>query len=413
MRGKDTKTRWLAVWTLIFGGAVAAFQIGKAPIAIPLLREDLGLSLTFASWIIGVYATVGAIAGLPAGLLVNLLGARRCVIIGLLLIGSASCSGGLATTPGVLLLTRALEGAGFLMVAIATPTLLSSVSAAKDRALVFSCWAIYFSAGSVIVMLAGPLLAAFGWRILWFATGFISIVYSLVIWLVAPVVPHGLAGGGHRLADVGYILRAAGPLLLALAFGCYSFQYHALTGLLPTLLVERLGLSLTAAGAISAAAILANGLGAASAGLLLRQGVPLWAMIATGFAFMAATALGIFHQAMPAAGVTALAIASLLVTGLVPASIYASAPQFAPQAALLALTVGIVVQASHLGHLLGPSALGTLVEAFGWSSAPALFAVTSCAGLASALGIRRHSRAHPDAQKRPAPAAGTAAAERE
>ena len=65
MRGKDMKTRWLAVWTLIFAGAVAAFQIGKAPIAIPLLREDLGLSLTFASWIIGVYATVGAIAGLP------------------------------------------------------------------------------------------------------------------------------------------------------------------------------------------------------------------------------------------------------------------------------------------------------------------------------------------------------------
>jgi hypothetical protein len=37
------------------------------------------------------------------------------------------------------------------------------------------------------------------------------------------------------------VMRMPGPILLALAFGFYSIQYHALTGLLPTLLVERLG----------------------------------------------------------------------------------------------------------------------------------------------------------------------------
>ena len=52
------QTRWLLVWALIFAGVVAAFQIGKAPIAIPLIRQELGLSLTFAAWIIGVYAVV-------------------------------------------------------------------------------------------------------------------------------------------------------------------------------------------------------------------------------------------------------------------------------------------------------------------------------------------------------------------
>jgi MFS family permease len=277
-RSNGSQTRWLLVWALIFAGVVAAFQIGKAPIAIPLIRQELGLSLTFASWVIGVYAVVGAIAGLPAGLVINFLGARRSVIIGLLVIGAASCAGAFATSGRTLLLTRVLEGTGFLMVAIATPTLLGLVTASKDRDVVFGCWAVYFATGSVIVMLAGPLLAAFGWRSLWYSTGLLSLAYALVVWSVAPVARNAPASGGRRLADIGRIMRAPGPLLLALAFGCYSLQYHALTGLLPTLLVEQLGLSVATAGVLSAVTIIANGLGAVSAGFLLRQGIALWAL---------------------------------------------------------------------------------------------------------------------------------------
>ena len=238
--GERAQTRWLLVWALVFAGVVAAFQIGKAPIAIPLLRQDLGLSLTFASFVIGAYAIVGAVAGLPGGLLINFVGARRSTVIGLVVIGAASCAGAFATSGAWLLLTRALEGAGFLMVAIATPTLLSLVTAPKDRDIAFGFWAVYFATGSVIVMLAGPLLAAFGWRALWLATGVLSLGYALVVWWVAPVVRRPRASDPGKLAGIGRILRSPGPILLALAFGFYSLQYHALSGLLPTLLVEQL-----------------------------------------------------------------------------------------------------------------------------------------------------------------------------
>ena len=78
---------------------------------------------------------------------------------------------------------------------------------------------------------------------------------------------HPAAGA---LADLGLVLRSPGPVLLALAFALYTVQYHALTGLLPTLLVERLGLSIAPAGAISAVTIVGNGLGALAAGYLVR-----------------------------------------------------------------------------------------------------------------------------------------------
>ena len=242
-------------------------------------------------------------------------------------------------------------------------------------------------------MLAGPLLAAFGWRALWLATGVLSLGYALVVWWVAPVVRRPRASDPGKLAGIGRILRTPGPILLALAFRYYSLQYHALSGLLPTLLVEQIELSVAAAGVLSAITIIANGLGAASARFLLRRGMALWAMIAGGFGFMGAAAFGIFKPDMPAAGVVSMRDSkSLGITGMLAASIYAAAPRFAPQTWLLALTVGIVVQASHLGHVLGPPALATWVESFGWSSAPFLFAAIAAAGITVAFGIRRLSR---------------------
>jgi predicted MFS family arabinose efflux permease len=242
-------------------------------------------------------------------------------------------------------------------------------------------------------MLAGPLLAAFGWRSLWFGTGLLALIYAIVVGWIAPVASTRSAAAGRGLADIWRIMRMPGPVLLALAFGFYSIQYHALTGLFPTLLVERLGVTVANAGLISAATIIANGAGGVSAGFMLRRGFPLWVLFAAAFVFIAAATFGIFNAAMPVAGVAVLATASLGVTGMLPASIYAAAPRFAPQAALLALTVGIVVQMSHLGHVVGPSMLGAWVERWGWSSSPALFFAIACGGLAVALGIRRLTRA--------------------
>ena len=305
-----SETRWPLVWALIVAGVVGAFQIGKAAIAVPLLREDLGLSLTFASWVVGIYAAVGALAGLPMGVGVKYLGSRRAIVAGLLMIGVASCAGAFARGGTMLLVTRVFEGFGFIVVAIATPTLLRAVTISKDRDLVFALWTVYYSAGSVIVMLAGPWLAEWGWQSLWLVTGLLALGYAFVMWAIVPDIAEANGSGGGALADIGLVLRAPGPVLLALAFGVYTVSYHALTGLLPALLVERLGLSIAQAGAIAAASIVANGIGAFSAAWLLRAGLPLWAMVAAAFTFFGVASFGIFAQAAPVAAVSLLAAAS-------------------------------------------------------------------------------------------------------
>jgi DHA1 family inner membrane transport protein len=382
-------SNWRLVLILVFAGVIAAFQIGKAAIAVPLIRQDLELSLAMASWVIGAYGALGAVAGISAGVAVSFIGARNAAVTGLLAIGLASTLGAAANNGGILIAARVVEGCGFLAVVIAIPTLLRNVTAGRDRELAMVFWASYLPAGSAIMMLAGPLLASFGWRGLWLANGALAACYALVLWRLAPADARAAqAANWIPLAHMKGVLGARGPLLLSCAFFLYTFQYFALTGLMPTLLVERMGLSIAAAGSISALTVAANAFGNLSAGLFLRRGIPLWTILAAAFGFLGIAGFGIFAS-LPVVIVALLAAASLAVTGLIPASIFAASPRIAPASHLLAVILGLLIQASNIGQLLGPAAFGAWVEHYGWAQASVFFLAVALAGVAIAVWLRR------------------------
>jgi MFS family permease len=385
-----TATRWSLVFTLIGAGVICSFQIAKAAIAVPLLREDLGLSLSFASWVVSAYAAIGALAGLAIGVVITRMDSRVVAICGLLLMGAASCAGAAAPNGTMLIVSRLVEGCGFIPVVLAMPNLLRVISADKDHDVVMSTWASYVPIGMVTIMLTGPWLAADGWRVLWLGNGLLAIAYAGVIALVAPKV-RTVAMQGNALESAREVLRKPGPLLLAGSFCLYAFHYHAIVGLMPTLLIDRMGLSIKAAGALAALTVVANAIGNLSAGWLMRFGLRLWLLIAVCFVVMAAMSLGIFATGMPVAFVAGFACVSVGMSGVIPGAIFAGAPRYTPRPELLAITLGVIVQASNAGQFLGPATLGGWADRFGWSSAPAIFITMAGVGIAIALGLRRAS----------------------
>ena len=382
-------TRWGAVFALILAGVIAALQIGKAAIALPVLQRELMLTLAAASWIVGAYGLMGALGGLPAGVVASLYGARRTLIAGLATAGLGSIAGAFADSGVTLIATRVIEGCGFLAATLAIPRLVRAVTAPKDLDTAMPLFAAYLPLGSVAMMLAGPQLMTFGWQALWLVNGAVTLAWAFVIAGIDLDEPAAADTSETALLPN---LRAAfgtpGPILLALAFGIYTFQYMALTGLMPTLLVERLGLSISAAGAISAMTVLANAVGNMSAGALLRLGAPTWAILAGAFIFLGFAGFGIFSDAAPVAVVAALAALSLGLTGLIPGSIHAAAPKLAPSSALLAIVLGLITQVTNFGNLIGPTAMALTVERLGWARAPAFFVGVAIAGLLVALALR-------------------------
>lgn len=383
------QTRWGAAFILIFAGVVSALQIGKAAIAVPILQRELALTLVAASWIVGAYGVLGAAAGLPAGILSSLVSARTTLIAGLAAAGAGSIAGAFAESGAVLIATRVLEGCGSLAASLAVPRLLRAVTAPKDLPSTLAVFAAHLPFGSVVMMLAAPHAMWFGWQGLWLANGAIVLGYALAIACMRLDEPPAAHAAPSVLSNIGAVLGAPGPVLLALAFGTYTFQYLALSGLLPALLVDRMGLSIAAAGTVSAIAVAANAVGNMSAGALLRLGVPVWSIMAGAFAFVGLAAFGIFSDQAPVALVAVLAAASLGLTGLIPGSIYAAAPRIAPTSAMLAIALGLINQVTNIGNLAGPTAMAFTVQSLGWGGAPLLFAGVAVTGVTVALLLRR------------------------
>ena len=77
------KTRILDAALLIGAGIVAACQVGKAFIAMPLIIVDLKIGVDVGSMILAVVALIGAIGAMPVSMVLRRLGAGGARIFGL------------------------------------------------------------------------------------------------------------------------------------------------------------------------------------------------------------------------------------------------------------------------------------------------------------------------------------------
>jgi len=386
--GPAAQVRWGAVAAVVGAGVVAALQVGKVIIAAPLLRKDMGLDLASIGTLTAVFSLLGMVGGIAAGGVIARFGARRMLILGLAATAFGTAAGALAPGYGVLLATRVLEGLGFLMITVAGPALLQRIVTGGRRDFAFALWSCYMPAGMAIAMLASQAFS--DWHAYWWCAGLAAGVALACVALLSPPTP-----GGGRLSwrglrqDTADTLGAAGPALLALSFMLYSVMFFALFTFLPVLLMEALGLTLAAAGLYSALASAANVVGNLGAGVLLARGWRRSTLIACASAAMAAVALLIFGSALPAMPTFLLCVLFSAVGGLIPATLLGTAPLVAPRPALGAASVGLVMQGSNLGQVIGPVAVGGAIDRFGWTSASIIVAAAGLAGVAIAWRLRR------------------------
>jgi predicted MFS family arabinose efflux permease len=387
---QEPPTRWGAVLLVVGAGIVVACQIGKAAIALPLLTRDLDVTLTAASWVASIFGIFGVLFGVWAGALVSRFDLKAVVVTSLGAIALGNVLGALAPNLPLLVASRAVEGCGFIPLVIAGPTLMTRLAAGRDRDIAMSVWSSYMGAGSALMMLVAPALISFGWRGLWLANGLLALGYAGAVWAWLPKRDAARPRPASvSIADVLAVVRARGPLLLTISFGLYTTQYMALQVLLPTLLVDRLGLTVAAAGVLSAVVVTGNAIGNGIAGYLLKRGLTIWVAIAGGFLVVGLVPFLIFGQGLPVWVVAVMACVELTVCGILPACILIAVPRLAPAPKLIPVTFGLIQQASNLGQLIGPVLLAAWVEHAGWSAAPAFFVVVALIGLGVSSQVRR------------------------
>ncbi|WP_083447343.1 MFS transporter [Achromobacter spanius] len=384
------ETRWTGVLAIVGAGVVASLQVGKVIIAAPLLRQDLGLDLASIGTLTAVFSLLGVVGGIAAGGVIARFGARRMLLLGLLATALGTVMGAMAPSYGLLLASRVIEGLGFLMITVAGPAALQRMVSASGRDFAFALWSCYMPTGMAVAMMASQ--AFDHWQAYWWCAG---AAVAVALASVAALVPAGESTASASLSwrglrqDTVDTLGAAGPVLLALSFTLYSLMFFALFTFLPVLLMEQLGLTLAQAGLYSAIASAANIIGNLGAGVLLARGWRRSTLIACASATMGLVALLIFQSVLPAMPTFLLCVLFSAVGGLIPATLLGTAPLVAPRPALTAASVGLVMQGSNLGQVIGPVTVGGVIDRYGWGAASYVVLAAALGGLVIAAGLRR------------------------
>jgi EmrB/QacA subfamily drug resistance transporter len=186
-------------------------------VALPDIRRALGFSVQDLQWVPSAYLLTYGGFMLLGGRLADLLGRRRVLVAGTLLIGVASLVGGLAGDAGLLVGARLAQGIGAaLMLPSALSTLTTTFQEGAERHKALGVWGgVAGLASAVGVFLGGVLTEGPGWR-------WVMLVNPVAVVLVLPAVFRLLPDDRRRAVRaefdlLGALLGTAGMLLLVYA----------------------------------------------------------------------------------------------------------------------------------------------------------------------------------------------------
>ncbi|SJZ49128.1 Predicted arabinose efflux permease, MFS family [Enhydrobacter aerosaccus] len=377
-------------------GIVAAFHVGKMPPALPSVRADLGATLREAGWLLSVINLMTAVGGMAIALTADRFGHRRLILLGTAICLAASLFGSFVNDIAELLVCRFFEGLGFIATTVSAPPLLLRVTKPSDARRAMALWTTYMPAGAGIMMLsAAMILPHASWRLVWLVAAAASGL-MLVALLRATLVRKELGPNTVALRplakDVGDVLSNGGLVAIALCFGAYSSCWFAIVGFLPTLQIERLGLSPSSAAVITALVTFVNVAGNLAAGVLLGRGVPRIVLIVGAALPMAFCAAGIFVDGTPDVVRLVLAAVYSMIIGVVPGALFTAIPVHAPRRQLVGAATGLLMQGSNIGALLGPPATAALVSSAGWPAASWLTTITLSTVVVSGIFLHWRER---------------------
>jgi EmrB/QacA subfamily drug resistance transporter len=155
-------------WTLTAVG-VAIFMllldITIVNVALPDIQHSLDASFTDLQWVVDAYALTLASLLLVAGSIADLVGRRRVFTIGLVIFSAASLACGLAGSPTMLTLSRAVQGTGGAMMFATSLALVAQAFRGPDRGVAFGViGAVTGAAVAVGPLVGGVLTDGLGWE---------------------------------------------------------------------------------------------------------------------------------------------------------------------------------------------------------------------------------------------------------
>lgn len=211
--GERRDSRWFALVVLCAGMLMIILDGTIVNVALPVIQADLDFTQSGLAWVINAYLIPFGGLLLLAGRTGDLIGRKRMFLGGIAVFTVASLLCGLATSQGLLIAARFVQGVGGAMAAAVILGMIVTMFPEKgEQARAIAVFSFVAAAGGSIGLLAGGVLTeAISWHWIFFVNVPIGVLTTL---LAIRKVPGEQGIGLKEGADVlGALLVTAGLML--------------------------------------------------------------------------------------------------------------------------------------------------------------------------------------------------------
>ena len=205
--------RWQAFAVLAVAYFMTIVDLTIVNVSLPTIGRDLHFSVTSLQWVATAYGLTFGGFLLLGGRAADLLGRRRILMVGLALFSAASLAAGLATGPGFLIGTRAVQGLGAaIMLPAALSIVMNMFDEGAERNKALGIWGAIAASGATVGLITGGLLTRYvGWQYIFYLNVPIG---TIALLLVPRMVPDSRLVSTRRRFDAAGALAGTGGLVL-------------------------------------------------------------------------------------------------------------------------------------------------------------------------------------------------------
>ncbi|MEO8829698.1 MFS transporter [Lapillicoccus sp.] len=219
-----------AVWAVAFASVIAFMGIGLVDPILKPIADQLNATPSQVSLLFTSYMAVMGVAMLITGVVSSRIGAKKTLLIGLVIIIAGAALAGSSSTVMGIVGWRALWGLGnALFVATALATIVSSARGSVAQAIIL--YEAALGLGIAVGPLVGGVLGGISWRGPFFGVSVLMAIALVVTALLLPATPP--AAKATSILDPFRALRHRGLLGVAITALLYNFGFFTLLAFTP------------------------------------------------------------------------------------------------------------------------------------------------------------------------------------
>jgi EmrB/QacA subfamily drug resistance transporter len=157
--------KWWVLLVVCAGTFMLLLDVTIVVVALPDIQSGLHTTFADVQWVVDAYALTLASLLLTAGILADRYGRRLLFVTGLVIFTGGSLLCGLAQSPLMLILSRALQGVGGAILFATSLALLAQTFHGRERGIAFGVWGAITGISTALgPILGGIITSGISWR---------------------------------------------------------------------------------------------------------------------------------------------------------------------------------------------------------------------------------------------------------